>query len=260
MKLSQVLPFLLAAVSTALSFTQGSFAFSSSNNTGGLVHEEITREALKGIFSENNLKFLVDANNALDQSGSEAVSDLRRHFGDEKFSSSLAFLDRERKRALNYALESDTDPEQRGRALAHFAEVLHCVQDFYSRTNYIELMVAGNPGYKDDPYSLPLADWQKVPDAYPGLVNFSNKAANLPEKASIVKDSAGTECGKKIVSGKVTYFQVARDLAVRESQRQWNIFETMIRNRCGARAAAILAAIKAASPELKKENEKDELD
>ena len=226
--------------------------FSSQENTGGNIHAAITTEALKGIVSEANLKVIVDANSKQDQPGSEGLTELRRHFGEEKFSSSLGYVDREKKRSLNYALESDTDPEQRGRALVHFGEMLHCVQDFYSRTNYIELMLT-NPSYRNDPYSIPLVDWQKVPDAYPGLQNFNAKAGNANDTAGLVKDSMSTETGKKTIgSGKITYFSVAKDLAVRETQRQWNLFETLIRNRCGERAAAIIAALKQASPEISK--------
>lgn len=232
------------------------FAFSSTESTGGQIHEQITSEALKSLMSPANLKVIIDANSQQDQPGSEGLAELRRHFGDERFASSLGYIDREKKRALNYASESDTDPEQRGRSLRHFGEMLHCAQDFYSRTNYIELMLS-NKLYQNDPYSIPLVDWQKVPDSYPGLLSFNTKAGNVNDSAGIVKDSLSTEQGRKTISGKITYFQVAKDLAVRETQRQWNLFETMIRNRCGERAAAIIAALKQASPELKVSQDTD---
>ncbi len=145
-------------------------AFSSTNSTGGNIHDEITSEALKRIVSEANLKVITDANSAQDKPGSASVAELRRHFGDERFTSSLGYIDREKKRALNYASESDTDPEQRGRALVHFGEMLHCVQDFYSRTNYLELMLVSE-SYRNDPYSIPIVDWVKVPNGYPGLLS-----------------------------------------------------------------------------------------
>lgn len=222
--------------------------FGSADGGPASVHEQITRDALTGTLSETNLKIVIDANLAQDKSGSEGLAELRRHFSDEHLASSLRFIEREKTRALNYACESDTDGQLRGQALTHFGELLHSVQDFYSRSNYLELMFA-NPTYKNDPYSVPMVDWQKVPDGYPGLETFR---AGKSETASFVKDSMSTEGGKKIVSGKVTYFQVARELAVRESQRQWNLFEAMIRNRCGARAAAVIAALKHAAPEASK--------
>jgi hypothetical protein len=225
-------------------------AFGSSSAGGGNVHEEITREALRGAISEANLKIIIEADSAQDKTGSEGASELRRHFGEERFASSLGYIDREKKRALNYACESDTDPEQRGRALVHFGEMLHCVQDFYSRTNYLELMLAG-PAAGRDPYDIPLVDWSKVPDGYPGLKNFNARAGNANDTAGIVKDTKDSEQGRKVIVPKVTYFQAARELAVRETVRQWSAFETMIHNRCGERAAAIIAALKQASPEVR---------
>ncbi len=251
--MKKIVPLLLTLFCSSQLATYG---FSSQDATGGNIHEQITREALKGIVSEANLRVILNANSAQDATGSEGLAELRRHFGDEKFASSLGYVDREKKRALNYASESDTDPEQRGRALVHIGEMLHCVQDFYSRTNYLELMLT-NPNYKNDPYSIPLVDWQKVPDGYPGLINFNTKAGNINDSAKVVKDSANMEQSKKVTEGKITYFNVAKDLAVRETQRQWNSFETMVRNRCGERAAAVIAALKAASPEISKSTKDD---
>lgn len=251
--MKKITPLLLLVI---CSFQTAAYGFSSQDATGGNIHEQVTSEALKGIVSEANLRVILNANSAQDATGSEGLAELRRHFGDERFTSSLGYIDREKKRALNYASESDTDPEQRGRALVHIGEMLHCVQDFYSRTNYVEIMLT-NPAYKNDPYSIPLVDWQKVPDGYPGLINFNTKAGNINDSAKIVKDSAASEQGKKTAEGKITYFNIARDLAVRETQRQWNSFETMVRNRCGERAAAVIAALKQASPEISKSTKEE---
>lgn len=236
------------------------YAFSTLESAGGSIHGEITKEALTGVFSPANLKLIVDANEGQDKPGSEGQAELRRHFGEMQFNSSLGYVDREKKRALNYAAESDTDAESRGYALRHFGEMLHVVQDFYSRTNYVELMLRLE-NYKSDPYQIPLVDWQKVPSGYPGLECFNVRAGasgDVEKNAMIVKDSPQTPGGARIVTGKITYFQVARELAVRETQRQWNQFEAMIRNRCGTRAAAVIAAIKEASPETKISSEQED--
>lgn len=240
--------FLIAAAMAATP----AFGFGS-ESTGASIHAQITRDALLGTFSEANLKVIVAANESQDKPGSEAVAELRRHFGEAQFSSSIGYIDREKKRALNYAAESDTDTESRGYALRHFGEMLHAVQDFYSRTNYIELMLR-NSEFKSDPFSIPLVDWQKVPSGYPGLESFNVRAGvagDTERSAMIVKDSPQTPGGAKVAVGKTTYFQIARELAVRETQRQWNLFESMLRNRCGTRAPAVIAAIKEASPETK---------
>lgn len=236
----------LATVQTsALAFQDGA---------SGNIHGRITRDALKGALSETNLKVIVEANEAQDKPGSEALAEIRRHFGDQRFISSLGYIDREKKRALNYAAEADVDPECRGRALRHLGEMLHVVQDFYSRTNYLELMLQ-NPVYKADPYNIPLVDWQKVPAGYEGLKCCP--MAGGAEAGALIKDNADTTQGKQTIQGKTTYFQVAFDLACRETQRQWNLFETMLRNRCGARSAAVIAALKHAGPELKSAQDMD---
>ena len=226
-------------------FSAPALGFGSADSPTGNVHEQITRDALAGIFSEANLKVVVEANLAQDKPGSDGLAELRRHFSDEHMSSSLRYIEREKTRALNYASESDTDGQLRGQALTHFGELLHSTQDFYSRTNYLELMLA-SAANRNDPYAIPLVDWQKVPDGYPGLETFNAKKA---ETANFAKDSETSEGGRTTVGGKATYFKIARELAVRETQRQWTLFETMIRNRCGPRAAAVIAALRQASPE-----------
>lgn len=221
-------------------------AFNSNDPASGNIHAKITRDALKGVFSEPNLKVIIDANSAQDQPGSEALQEARRHFGDPRFTSSLGYIDREKKRALNYAAEADVEPESRGQALRHIGEMLHVVQDFYSRTNYLELMLE-DPVYKADPYNIPLVDWQKVPDGYAGL---ECAACGPGLRVSVDKDHPNTIQGQKTL-GDTTYFRVVFDLASRETQRQWNLFETMLRRRCGPRAPAVIAALKQASPAIK---------
>lgn len=230
------------------------------DKTGANIHSDITRDALLGTFSEANLKVIIDANVAQDKPGSEALAELRRHFGEAQFNSSIGYIDREKKRALNYAAESDTDTESRGYALRHFGEMLHVAQDFYSRTNYIELMLR-NPDFRNDPFTIPLVDWQKIPLGYPGLESFNIRAGQTEDaekSAMLVKDSPQTPGGAKVATGKTTFFQIARELAIRETQRQWNQFEAMLRNRCGTRAPAVIAAIKEASPETKISQDKEE--
>ncbi len=249
----------MALLSLVLFTSPAVFGFGT-ESTGANIHGQITREALLGTFSEANLKVIVDANEAQDKPGTEAMAELRRHFGEAQFNSSLGYIDREKKRALNYAAESDTDTESRGYALRHFGEMLHVVQDFYSRTNYIELMLR-NPDFKSDPFSIPLVDWQKIPSGYPGLECFNVRAGvagDAEKSAMIVKDSPQTPGGAKVATGKTTYYQIARELAIRETQRQWNQFESMLRSRCGLRAPAVIAAIREASPETKISHDKEE--
>ncbi len=222
-------------------------AFSSSDGQGGKVHAEITEEGLRGTIGSSNLKLIIDANEAQDKKESEGAKDSRRHFAAKTVESALSYIDREKKSALNYACEADTDQESRANALRHFGMLLHSAQDFYSQSNYVELSLKG-PQFRGDPLQIPLVDWSRVPGGYEGLV--ANAADSLDNAVNFSKDNPTTDQGKK-VAGKTTYYNIARELAIRETQRQWALFETLIRNRCGDRAPKIIAALKQASPDVK---------
>jgi len=222
------------------------------------VHEDITRQALHDTISDANLDFIVKAVDSQNAPGSEGVSEGRRHFTDGNFSAALAYMDREKKQALNYAGSADTDAGDRAQALRHFGLMVHTAQDFYSSTNYVELMLEDSKKTAD-PLGLDLVDWARVPDGYAG------KSSGLPLSAAVSraktgsgaaqaagtpdfnKDNANSPAGKKKVGG-ITYFDISRDLAIRETQRQWNLFEALVRGRFHERAGAIVDALKKAAP------------
>jgi hypothetical protein len=212
-------------------------AFSTTSSMGGEVHDQIIKEALTGTVCDANIKFMNDASDSQDAPGTSAASEARRHFNDANLASAMAYLDRERKQALNYAGNADTDPDDRAQCLRHLGLLLHTAQDFYSRSNYIELQLQ-NPNKRVDPYNIDLIDWGKLQAGQVGDLACGNPDLN--------KDNATTGEGKRVV-GKATYFSVARDLALRETQRQWNLFESLIRTRFNNRAPAIIAALKNAS-------------
>lgn len=230
-----------------LIFAVPAFGFSSFEKAGGRVHAEITEEGLRGTVAQPNLKLIVDANEGQDRKESEAARDHRRHFAAKTVDSALAYIDREKRSALNYAAEADTDEESRSNALRHFGMLLHAAQDFYSQSNYVELQLQ-DPRYKRDPLLIPLVDWSRVPAGYAGLV--ANAADSIDNAQNFNKDNASTEQGKKL-SGKTSYYNIARELAIRETQRQWTLFETLIRSRCGERSAKIIAALREATPNVK---------
>jgi hypothetical protein len=87
-------------------------------------------------------------------------------------------------------------------------------------------------------------DWNKVGPSFPGLTAAK---FGFPGEDVLDKESGTAGGGKTVVNGKATYHTIARDLAVRETQRQWNLFETLVRNRCGERAPAVIAALRQAS-------------
>jgi hypothetical protein len=219
-------------------------AFSSFENQGGRLHAEITEEGLRGTVAQPNLKLIVDANEAQDRKDGEGARDHRRHFASKNVDSALAYIDREKKSALNFAAEADTAEESRAGALRHFGMVLHTAQDFYSQSNYVELQLQ-EPRFRADPLLIPLVDWSRVPAGYAGLI--ANAADSMDSAQNFNKDNPSSEQGKKL-AGKTSYYNIARELAIRETQRQWTLFETLIRSRCGERSAKIIAALREATP------------
>jgi hypothetical protein len=204
------------------------------------VHAQITREALGGAIAPENLKLIIDANDSQDAPGSEGATEKRRHFDGRSIASAYQYVEREKTKALNLAAEADSEPEARLESLRHLGLALHSLQDFYLRSNYVETQLE-NPATKEDPYNIGLVDWSKVTEGK------YTAAKHGDAEDALNKDSVTTGGGKTAVSGTATYHSVARDLAVRETQRQWNLFETLVRGRCGDRAPAVLAALRQAS-------------
>src|SRR5207253_1180772 len=87
-------------------------------------------------------------------------------------------------------------------------------------------------------------DWTRVPDGYAGPKTGTKLTAYDTVGDSIDKSTATTSGGKLVIGGGATQFTVAEELAVKETQRQWNLFETLVRSRCGNRAAAEQQALK----------------
>jgi hypothetical protein len=197
--------------------------------------------------AEANLAAIVAANDSQDLPSGDGATEKRRHFDGASMSASVGFINREKTRALNLASEADTDLESRSDALRHFGLMIHCVQDFYLRSNYVELQLEQKQN-KSEPYNIALVDWSKIPDGYSGTSSGTRLTAAKQGATDDIlnKDSGSTSGGKQIVDGDVTYFKVARDLALRETQRQWNLFETLLRARCGSRAPAVVAALRQA--------------
>ncbi|MBS1957651.1 MAG: hypothetical protein JST89_25915 [Cyanobacteria bacterium SZAS-4] len=206
----------------------------------GPMHEEITHDALAATFNAANLNLVQRACESQCKPGSEAASESRRHFGDENFSKSLAYMDRQKRLIIDFSASADTDPMDRARALYHLGLLLHTAQDFYSHTNYVELAAAQmkeSHSANKDPYSMELVDWTKL---------ASNKTNALQSSHELYKDDPNGTQGK-IAYGNSCYFKIAKELAVKETLRQWNSVEALIKLRHAARANAILTAMKEAS-------------
>ncbi len=219
-------------------------AYSFGSDETGNIHESITQEALNGTICDANLKLVLKGSSAADIAGAEGAKDPRRHFKTGELTKCLALVDREKRKILNYAQNADTDEKSRARVLFLLGEVLHTLQDFYSRSNYIELK---EDQCKNDLFSMDLADWT-------ALQETESKIGTLLKFEGFDKSTAVQDEGKKSV-GSTTYFKVARELAIRETQRQWNLIETLIRNKADKRGSEIITAITQAPCSVKVANE-----
>ena len=219
-------------------------AISFGSDEAGNIHEQITQEALTGTICDANLKLILKGSSAADVAGAEGAKDPRRHFKTGDLAKCLALVDREKRKMINYSHNADTDEKSRARVLYIFGQVLHTLQDFYSRSNYIELK---ENQFKNDLYSMDLADWTDLQEQ-------ESKIGTLLKFEGVDKSTPTQDEGKKSV-GSATYFKVARELAIRESQRQWNLMETLIRNKTEKRAADVISAITQAPCSVKVANE-----
>jgi hypothetical protein len=208
------------------------YAFDPAQGDQGDAHKEIVKQALYDVLAPGNLAFVEKVVAFQSQQ-----DDPRRHFAQGNLDKSKAYIERESKVAINYASDADANVKSRERALMHLGLAMHTAQDFYCRTNYLELQLdaLSKKGAGLDPYTCDLIDWTNL-QAYQGLAaspEFDKCAPNSPEGA------------KKY--GTMSYYQIARALAIRETQRQWETFDALVRRRYAAHATTITTAFKQAS-------------
>ena len=64
--------------------------------------------------------------------------------------------------------------------------------------------------------------------------------------AEFYKDTPGSAGGKAALA-KTTYFKVAKELAVRETTRQWSLLQALLKLKIPTRADLIVTSLKEAS-------------
>jgi len=196
------------------------------------LHGSIIEDSLSSTFADDNLKLIIKS--------CDQADDADMLFRKNTFKRSLSYIEREQKKTLNAAFDADRNPSDRYRALKHFGYMLRATQDFYSNSNYVELQVnrltqkLGANNF--DPYTIELVDWTKES----GLTQ-SNSAVTEADKK---KNNA--EQGQEKI-GQSTYYKTARELALRESARQWDIVCKLISRKYPERAALIITALREAS-------------
>lgn len=204
------------------------------------IHEQIIKDALSGSLNGENIAVIAQGCNSQDDPKGDGFSERHRHCRDANLARAMAYVDRESKIVLNYAGLADTSAADRFRCLYHFGMMLHTLHDFYSQTNYLELKAddGGERGKPIAPYEVELADWTQIKGMTPQTTNLVVEGVD--------KSTPATESGKKSL-GDATYFKAARELAVKETVRQWDLLQTMIKLKYHGRASTILGALRQGS-------------
>ncbi|MBK9619867.1 MAG: hypothetical protein IPO31_11885 [Candidatus Obscuribacter sp.] len=221
-------------------------AFALRDQDGQSLHGQILREALSNKICAKNLEFI---SQSADRTAPEAKSDF---FGKGNLKSGLGYVEREQKIILNYAQDADLSARSRYRTLFHVGRLMRVAQDFYSQSNYVELQAERHKeklGPAFDPYQIELVDWSKL--NYSEYLKRGNKSLNDGGRP---KENA--EEGKDRL-GSATYYKVAKDLATRESVRQWDLLMALIRQKYPKRSASIITALKEVKAEPVKDDEID---
>jgi hypothetical protein len=205
-------------------------------------HEEVTGQALKSTICPSNLKVVaLGSAGEVDHDNIEG-DDSYRHFKDKNLLKTLNYVEREKRKVLNFCTTADVDQKSRVRALYHFGLILHTLQDFYSNSNYLELKLdemrkEHRALTSDSLYNMPLIDWR----SFLSLLRNGNKTNIVVE--GFDKADAGDPEARMTVSG-ITYFDLAKELATRETERQWLQLESLIKAKLQGTASAVTVSLK----------------
>lgn len=224
-------------------------AFALRDKDGQSLHGQIMRESLSNKVCQRNLDFMTFA---CDQTTPEVGQNF---FEKGRLKSSLAYVEKEQKIILNYAGQADINARTRYRTLVHLGKLMRACQDFYGQSNYLDLQsekLKARLGPSFDPYQIDLVDWGKLTD--PAYLRTAK--ASLDEGGKL-KESE--ESGREKL-GQGTYFKAAKDLATRETIRQWDMMLALIRNRYPKRSASIITALREVPAEVAKDDDPGDLD
>lgn len=236
-------------------------AFSSFEIFGGAYHVEITEKGLEAPgFSSESLHWVSLGNVSMDKFYSKDFSDDRRHFTDMTFDESEDFLEDQLEKIVEDAGRARDDYQAYRKTLMEFGAYLHTVQDFYAHTNWIEKSLSLSGGgivelapidFDDFPFEivspytlnhyLPPGEARDVVEYQRefGRSFYSVEELDIltdrerielvasPKKAlnhlTLAKDNPAYHAGRlRWSEGGPTLFEIASDLATRETLRQWN--------------------------------------
>jgi hypothetical protein len=229
---------------------------------GGLaasIQSQMIEEALGNQFCKTNLNLILwGSDSNVDAAGNETGPSYK-HFLDSDLLKSVNYMEREKLKILNLCITADSDLSSRALALYHMGLLFHTAQEFYARSNYIELKLAAfekakHVPSKEELYGLELVDWNEL-----GMLLRGGGKSNLAVNQLNKIDSTSDE-SKKTIAG-LTYFAIVKELSVRETERQWHQLSSLIKARMAKNGPQILVALENAGvpdeivADLRKEQE-----
>lgn len=138
-------------------------------------HEAITREALSPHFTPDAIRLAIRANLAQDSLRGQIGH--QEYHVDDNIADGYAYMVAQRDEALQWLLAGDCL-----KGLKALGRCLHCVQDFYSHTNYVRLWLAENGGLeRARPEDIaPLHDWLSMGALQTGRAVFREGLLYVP--------------------------------------------------------------------------------
>jgi hypothetical protein len=197
---------------------------------------QIADDGLSGTICGGNLQIVKNAcaEAHSDPDGKDWSDDV-----DSGVEKSFKYIDRQTSKILNFAASADTNAEDRARVLYRFGLVLRALEEFYLKSNYVELKMEASPA-NFDPYNIEPVNWTKVGKDARSIAIAGFKFGQF-DKSSV----EFPEGGKKLSDA--TYHSMAKELCVKEAQREWNTVERLIKVRYPQRASEITVALKNAT-------------
>lgn len=208
----------------------------SSNFSNAAIFAQIADDGLSGTICGGNLQIIKNACSEVhsDPDGKDWSDDTES--GVEK---SFKYVDRQTTKILNFAATADTNAEDRARVLYRFGLVLRALEEFYLKSNYVELKMEASPA-NFDPYNIEPLNWTKVGKDARSVAIAGFKFGESDKSSAKLPEGA-----KKF--GDATYHSMAKELCVKEAQREWNTIERLIKVRYPQRASEIMVALKNAT-------------
>lgn len=272
----------LASLLVILSTQPGPRAFSSLEVYGGAYHQRITHQALAPLkISSETLELLDLGNLETDKFYGELFSFKPLHFTDQTFDESEDVLEDRLETVVELAAEAVKDYHRYREAMFEFGIYLHAVQDFYAHTNWVEAHLARGiaeiPLAPDDfedfpvpvnsPYTLArtfppgeVTEAEAFEDAFRRPFHRASDLDTMDDRKRIqtaaaykkafthhdlAKDNPSYRAGQVRWSPDApTVFEIALELARRETRRQWDLLEEEIADEYEEECPPILRVLR----------------